>query len=83
MAIEPKARFIVAPRGPTATGALQQLQAAVEQQGRAAASVEEVVGDPQHPARLVITATQGAARALKDRFGGELVIEPDSTLQMT
>lgn len=79
-----KTRFIVVPRTAAGAAALQDLRAAVEGQGPDAATVDTVVGDLERPRRVLINATASAAQALKDRFGDQLIIEPDAaTLRPT
>jgi hypothetical protein len=49
---------------------------------RADVSVERVVGPPTNPRRLVIRASPSTIANLQMQFTDQLIIEPDSDLQM-
>ena len=45
-------------------------------------SLKKVVGEEKNPKRLIVQATPEAIEKLGSQFGEDIIIEPDSDLQM-
>jgi hypothetical protein len=77
------ADYIVAPRaaaGDAGTRALRDLLAGVDNDS---VKIKSVSGPPGAPRHAVLAMTDDMAQKLQSRYARELIIEPDSTLQMS
>ncbi len=79
----PSKRYVVVPRTPAlgAAGvAREPLLELLQQAASAGLGIVKVVGPPEHPRRLVITASPEQVSALQARYRSELLIEEDQSL---
>jgi hypothetical protein len=75
-------RYIVVPNTKAGAGSDNLLDLMDLAEKRPDISIDQVVGDPKNPKRILIQAEMDAVKFLQGHFGDKLFIEPDRGLEL-